>query len=231
VELIKKLLLTLMILGAITSTVSAGTFASFNASTTNPTSTFATGSLVLSNQKSTNTACLSTAGGSTNTNTNAGCDQLFSLSVQKPGDSAFVDLTLKNEGSINASALKAAASQDCAASNAAGQSYNGTGDPCTVVQLYIQEYTSIANRTAGITTGGTCHFGGGTASVCSFSATKTINDFDTAYPASLATPLSMGTLNAGVSRYFRIYMTLPSTAGNNVQGRAATFGFTWTIDQ
>ena len=138
-SVLRKLLLTIMILGATTSTVGAGTFASFNASTTNPTSTFATGSLVLSNQKSTNTACLSTGGGTTNTNANGACDQLFALSVQKPGDSAFVDLTIKNEGSINASALTAFASQDCAAGNAPGQTYNGTGDPCTGVQLYIQE--------------------------------------------------------------------------------------------
>lgn len=234
-SLLRKLLLTIMILGATTSTVGAGTFASFNASTTNPTSTFATGSLVLSNQKSTNTACLSTGGGNTNTNTNtnanAACDQLFALTVQKPGDSAFVDLTLKNEGSINGSALTAFASQDCAAGNAPGQTYNGTGDPCTGVQLYIQEYSSAANRTDDNRTGGTCQFGGGTATSCLFSATKTLNDFDTSYPSTGVGALIMGTLNTGVSRYLRIYLTLPSTAGNDMQGRQATFGFSWAIAQ
>jgi predicted ribosomally synthesized peptide with SipW-like signal peptide len=230
VSLLRKLLLSIMILGATTSSVGAGTFASFNASTSN-SATFATGTLVLSNQKSTNSACLSTGGGNTNTNANGACDQLFALTVQKPGDSAFVDLTLKNEGSLNGSALTAYASQDCAAANATGQSYNGTGDPCTNVQLYIQEYSSAANRTADTRTGGTCQYGGGTATSCAFSATKTLDNFDTTYPSTGVGALSMGTLNTGVSRYLRIYLTLPSTAGNTLQGRQATFGFTWAVAQ
>jgi hypothetical protein len=230
VSIFRKLLLTIMVLGATTSTVGAGTFASFNASTSNATSTFATGTLVLSNQKNTGTACLSTAGGNTNSNANAGCDQLFALSVQKPGDSAFVDLTLKNEGSINAATLAAFASTNCAASNAAGTSFHGTGDPCTTVQTYIQEYTTSANRTADNRTGGTCHYGGGTATSCAFSSTRSLDHYDTTYP-SASTVLSMGSLNAGVSRYLRIYLLLPSTANNDLQGRQATFGFSWTIAQ
>lgn len=230
-SVLRKLLLTIMVLGATTSTVGAGTFASFNASTTNPTSTFATGSLVLSNTKNTSTACLSTGGGSTDANSNSGCDHLFTLTVQKPGDSAFVDLTLENEGSINASALTAFASQDCAAGNAPGQTYNGTGDPCTGVQLYIQEYSSPANRTVDNRTGGTCHFGGGTATSCLFVAAKTLDAFDTSYPSTGVGALAMGTLNTGVSRYLRIYLTLPSTANNSLQGRQATFGFSWAIAQ
>jgi hypothetical protein len=86
---------------------------------------------VLSDQKNTATACLSTGGGNTNTNANGACDQLFALTVQKPGDSAFVDLTLKNEGSIDATTLTAVASQSCTPGDAAGQTYHGTGDPCT----------------------------------------------------------------------------------------------------
>lgn len=230
-SLLRKLLLTAMIVGAATSSVgAAGTFASFNASTAN-SATFATGTLVLSNQKSTNSACLSTAGGNADTNANGACDQLFALSVQKPGDSAFVDLTLKNEGSLNGSALTAYASQACTAANAPGQSYNGTGDPCTSVQLYIQEYSSSANRTADTRTGGTCQFGGGTATSCAFDATKTLAAFNTSYPTTGVGALSMGAMNAGVSRYLRIYLTLPSTAGNNLQGRQATFGFTWAVAQ
>ena len=38
-------------------------------------------------------------------------------------------------------------------------------------------------------------------------------------------------MTAGTSRYLRIYLTLPSTATNNMQGRQATFGFTWAIAQ
>jgi hypothetical protein len=227
---LRKLLLTVMVLGATTSTVSAGTFASFSASTTNATSTFATGTLVLSDKKSTNTACLSTGGGTTNTNANSGCDALFALTVQKPGDTAFVDLTLSNAGTINASSLSGYASQSCAASDAAGQTYHGTGDPCGTVQLYIQEYTSEANRSADNRTGGTCQYGGGTSTSCAFAGTKTLTTYATAYPSS-ATVLSMGALNASAARYLRIYLSLPSSADNSLQGRQATFGFSWTLAQ
>jgi hypothetical protein len=229
-SVLRKLLLTLMVLGATTTTVGAGTFASFNASTSNATSTFASGTLVLSNQKNTGSACLSTGGGNTNTNANGGCDQLFALSVQKPGDSAFVDLTLKNEGSIDATSLTGFATQSCAPGNAPGQAYNGTGDPCSSVQVYIQQYTSAANRTADNRTGGTCLYGGGTATTCSFSATRTLDHYDTTYPSS-STPLALGSLTAGTSRFLRIYLSLPSTADNTMQGRQATFGFSWAIAQ
>ena len=91
--------------------------------------------------------------------------------------------------------------------------------------------SSSANRTADNRTGGTCQFGGGTATSCAFSATKTLNDFDTSYPSAGVGALNMGALNTGVSRYVRIYLTLPSTAGNDLQGRQATFGFSWAIAQ
>jgi spore coat-associated protein N len=229
-SVLRKILLTCMILGATTMTVGAGTFASFNASTSNAGSTFATGTLVLSNQKNAASACLSTGGGNTNTNANGSCDQLFALTVQKPGDSAFVDLTLKNEGSINATSLTAFASQACAPGNAAGQTYNGTGDPCGAVQLYVQQYSSAANRTSDNRTGGSCLYGGGTATTCAFSATRTLDHYDTTYP-NASTPLSLGSLTAGSSRYLRIYLTLPTTADNTMQGRQATFGFSWALAQ
>lgn len=229
-SVLRKLLLTIMVLGATTSSVGAGTFASFNASTMNATSTFATGTLVMSNQKNTGTACMSTGGGSTDANANGACDQLFALTVQKPGDSAFVDLTLRNEGSIDATALSAFASQNCVAANAPGQTFNGSGDPCTAVQVYVQEYTTSANRTSDNRTGGTCHYGGGTATSCAFSASRTLDTYDTSYP-NASTPLSVGSLAADTSRYFRIYLTLPATADNTLQGRQATFGFGWAMAQ
>jgi len=45
--------MTLLVLGAVASTLSAGTFASFTASTSNTGSTFSTGTVILSNKRST----------------------------------------------------------------------------------------------------------------------------------------------------------------------------------
>lgn len=221
---IRKILFAIAAFGGVATAAGAGTFASFSASTTNAASTFQTGSLVLSNQKNVATACLSTGGGSTDTNANAGCDQLFATTLAKPGDAGFVDMTLNNAGSINASALTAYRSQTCA--NTSSGAYNGTGDLCATLQMYVQEYTSAANRTANTTTAGSCWFGGGTATACAYDATKTTATF----PA-VGSALALGAMNTGATRYLRVYMQLPSTADNTFQGRIGTFGISWAIAQ
>jgi hypothetical protein len=221
----RKILTAVIAIGIGVTAVGAGTFASFSASTTNGGSTFATGTLVLSDQVNAATACLSTGGASTDTNANGACDQLFALTVKKPGDAATVNVTLKNEGSLDGSALKGFASAACAASNAAGQSFNGTGDPCGAVDVYVQEFSDSAR-----TTPSTCHYGGGTASTCAYSAAKTLSSFGTAYP-NAGTSISLGAAAAGTSRYFTIGLQMDSSSGNSMQGRQASFGLTWQLVQ
>src|SRR4051812_22071811 len=71
------------------ATAGFGTFASFSASTSN-SSTFATGTLVLSDKVGTATTCFST-GSDTNTDVNDhACDAFFSTSAAAPGDVATV---------------------------------------------------------------------------------------------------------------------------------------------
>lgn len=222
---IRKILFAVAAFGGVATAVGAGTFASFTASTTNAASTFQTGTLVLSDQKNVATACLSTgAGTNTDTNANSGCDQLFATTLAKPGDTGFVDITLGNAGSINASALTAYRSQTCANTNSG--TYNGTGDLCATLQMYVQEYTSAENRTANTTTAGNCWFGGGTPAACAYDATKTTATF----PA-VGSALGLGAMNAAATRYLRVYMQLPSSADNSFQGRVATFGISWAIAQ
>lgn len=224
----KKLTASALVLGAMAS-VSVGTFATFTAQASNPSSGFQIGSIVLSNTRQGGTTCLSTAGGATNTNANAGCDTLFSLTARKPGDQATVNLTLKNEGSLPASAFKVFMSSGCAGADAVGETYHGTGDPCGQLQLYIQEFSDAA-----FTTKTACRYGGSADAgvTCDFSdTTKTLSAFATAYPSS-TTPLTLaGSLAAGGSRYFEVGVKLPSTADNTVQGRKATAGFDWRIEQ
>jgi hypothetical protein len=221
---LRSWLIGAVVAGAGLTAVGAGTFASFSASTSN-SSTFATGSLVLSNQKNAATACLSTGGGSTDTNSNSGCDQLFALTVKKPGESATVNLTLKNEGSINAAALAAFASGACTAADASGETHHGTGNPCSVVDVYVQEFSDSARTSAS-----TCHYGGGNATTCAYSATKTLGTFATDH-ANAGGALALGATTAGSTRYFTIGLQMDSTAGNDMQGRQASFGFTWQLVQ
>jgi hypothetical protein len=111
VSTVRKLLLAVLLVSLTGSAFGAGTFASFNASTTNASSTFSTGSIVLSNKTTSGSACVSTStgdvsGATGNTDTNAHtCDTLFSLTTAKPGTTATVNLTLVNVGSVAASTL------------------------------------------------------------------------------------------------------------------------------
>lgn len=218
----KKLVLSAAVVLGAATVVGAGTFASFNAQTKNPDNVLAAGTLVLSNTKDGGAACLSTAGGTTDTNANAGCDTLLSLTVQKPGDSGTADLTIANAGSLAASELRVF-SAACTDGDASGESYHGTGLPCDKVQLYVQQYADPAFATPSA-----CLYGGATvATICDFSdATKTLSDFQTAYGTS-GSGLLVGSLAAGASNYFKVGVMLPSSADNTFQGRQATFDLTW----
>ncbi|HEX9989311.1 MAG TPA: TasA family protein [Chloroflexia bacterium] len=222
----KKVLLTVMVLGMVTGVLTSGTFATFTAQTTNPNNTFAAGTLVLSNTKTGGTTCLSTGGGNTDTNSNPNCDQLINASVRKPGDTASQTLTIKNEGSLAASALKLF-STACANANSSGESYYGTGLPCGKVQLYIQQYSDAA-----FTTPSACLYGGATGVTCDFSdATKTLAAFQGAYNTS-GNGLTIGSgLAPQAAVYVKVAMQLPSDANNSFQGRQATMDFNWFINQ
>lgn len=219
---VKQYLMLLTVIGLVAVASGSGTFASFSAETTNASNTFATGTIVLSNKVNAGSACLSTGGGNTDTNINAACTAVFNTTVSKPGDSALNDLDLKNAGSINAAALKLTAGA-CTASNATGESFHGSGNPCTALDVYVQEWNNAAH-----TTPIACLYGGTSApNTCDFSDnTKTLSALATASPLTLA-----GGLSAGTDRYFTIGVELASTAGNTYQGRAATDDLTWHIDQ
>ena len=60
---LKKVLLSLMVVGAMGTTVGAGTFASYTGRATNASNTFSTGTIALGNQKDSGRICISTNGG------------------------------------------------------------------------------------------------------------------------------------------------------------------------
>lgn len=221
---LRKLMLSLLVVG-IAAGVGVGTFATFNAQTANPNNVFAAGTLVLSDTKLGGSACLSTGGA--NTDINAGtCDQLLNLTVAKPGDTGSAKLTLRNEGSLNATALKLF-SNACVNADAAAEGFHGTGLPCGKIQLTVQQYSDAA-----FTTPAACLYGASSGASCTFAdATKTLNAFSTSF-GSAATGLSAGgAISSGASRYFEISVKLPSDAGNEFQGRQGTIGFNWIAEQ
>ena len=200
----------------------AGTFAAFSASTDNP-ATFTTGALVLSNEKTSTTACLSTddAGAAVN---ESDCEQLFDVSVRKPGDEASATLTLKNVGTIDAVAFKVFADGTCSSTTTG--TYSGSANLCTRLRLSIQEYSD-----AGFTTPSSCHYGGGNATTCAYDdAGRTVSAFLSSH-ADWTGGLSLGALAVDAERYVRVGVKLDGAEGNDVQGRAATFSLTWRIEQ
>jgi hypothetical protein len=227
---LKKILLTMMVLGGVGSTISAGTFASFNAATTNANSSFASGSLVLGRQVESGTVCLSTGGGTTDSNTNT-CDLMISPDRVKIGDAATsVKLTINNAGSLTGT-LNYNRNGSCASATNNVYWTGGTGNLCTSTNLTIQEYESdwTTKKTA-------CIFPSQPSTVCT-----TLNDSYAVTTGSRpedlpTTATSLGTLTAGSSRYFMLSMHLPNnTSGgvisDEVQGRLATFALSWSLSQ
>lgn len=221
----KKVLLSLIVIGLLASLATASTFASFTAQTDNPNNTFSTGTLVLSNTRTGGSTCYSTGGGSTDSNSNSGCDTLITATVKKPGDSVTQTLKVQNSGSLDASTLKLFSSSCTDANNT--ESYHGTGSACSKVQLYVQQYSDAA-----FTTPSACLYGGAVvANTCDFSdTTKTLGSFGSIY-SSAGAAYGLGSLPAGNTVYIKIGMMLPSSSDNSFQGRKATIDFSWQIVQ
>jgi hypothetical protein len=228
----RKILLTLGAVAVVGAVVGGGTYATFNAQTANPGNVWANGTLILSNKVGTGTTCLSTgAGTNTDSNVNANCDALFSgATLRKPNDSATVNVAIKNEGSLNASALKLHSSA-CTPGDTAGETYKGSGDPCDKVQMYVQKWTDATRTVAASCAYGTAP--AATPNTCDFGATgaeaKTIGAFATANNST--TPLNLGALDTGATSYYTIGVKLPQTTGNTYQGRKASVDLTWTLEQ
>ena len=223
----RKILVTSAVLLVLAAGLGFGSFATFNAQTNNAGNTFAYGTIVLSNTKQGGTACLSTGGGSTDTNVNTACDQLFNLSAKKPGDSSTVNVTLRNVGSFDASTFKVFM-PSCTGSNAGGETYHGTANPCGALQLYVQQWSD-----SGFSTPSACLYGGATVTnTCDFSDTsKTLGAFTTSYNSS-SNGFSIGSgLTAGTSNYFTLGVKSATSADNTSQGRQAAFDLDWYIAQ
>jgi len=217
----KRIAATVLVLVGLVAAVGVGAFASFNAQTSNPGNLFADGTLVLSNSVNGGTACLSTAGGTTDTNANPNCDTLFDLTVKKPGDSSSATLALKNDGSIDMSALNVY-STACKDGDAAAELFHGTGNPCEKIALTIEAFSDSAfTKSAGCVYGGTG---------CAFDPALTLSAFQAKHNAAL-TGLGVGTLASGDTTYLKVSVLLPEDADNTYQGRQAAIDFNWYAEQ
>jgi hypothetical protein len=137
---LRILLLALAMTGAAVNLAgNGGTFASFSAQTTNAGSTFATGSLVLSSQVGSATACLSSSG---SLNNNAGCGAILTGANLQPGSPLqTAAMTISNGGTLNASTFFLSAAGLCSDTQVTNLTFNpNAGNPlCNAAVMTIQE--------------------------------------------------------------------------------------------
>lgn len=94
-------MLSLLVLGVAGSVVSLGTFAQFNAVTTNPNNTFSTGFVEVTNTVNSGTGCNSFSGGGGASNSPQTCSTFLTLSNMIAGDSKVGTLTIQNSSTSN----------------------------------------------------------------------------------------------------------------------------------
>ena len=242
-----KLLISLLVIGSVAALGSVGTVASFNARTSNGSS-IATGDIYLGNTVNSGTECLSFGASPTitaaNTNTCTGVFGLTNVAAEPgqpnaSGNAATVQVT--NKGSLNTTANSLTpvkgfylyAPAACANTNTAGEPFNGAGDLCGLVQVYIQEYSDAA-----FTTPFKCVYGAAAGASCTgFDNAHTLKNFGTtetsANPLLLtdASNSAANPLNSLSSAYFKVflYFPVPGAGADTYQGVTATLNFTWTI--
>jgi predicted ribosomally synthesized peptide with SipW-like signal peptide len=229
-----KLLIVVGLVAVVGGT--AGTFASFNAETTNAGNTFATGTLLLSNQVTTGTVCYSNEA---EANTNGACSAVISGSEMTPDHSTDSYLTIKNEGTLDTGNLKlfvpvSQATNTLSCANTTTGTFSGTdaldhtGDVCGELLFSVEE-DATANGTATDCVVGTA-VDEGTDDSCDPEQGVSFATFYGDHNTS-ANALDLGSsLTAGSSKFYKIYVYLPDE-DNTFQGRTATFDLTWHVDQ
>lgn len=227
---LKRFLVGLVLLGAVAG-FGSGTMATFTAQTQSKGNSFALGTLNLSNTVQGGSTCYSTAPGFTVTAANTGsCQAMFNLSKVKPGDAGSVNLTITNQGTINASAFRVYMTS-CVNGNAGP--VVGTSNPCGDVLMYIQQWSSAYSTPVACVYGATS-----SSTTCSTSfpdATKTLANFNSTYPSSASgDAITVGSgpgIAAASSGYFTVGFEVPPATDNTYQGRSATFDVSWFISQ
>jgi hypothetical protein len=219
---LKKLLASVMVLGAVGSLTVSGTYGLLNSEGSNPRSFVASGTLTFTNVVNTGTTCYSYSGPSSPGNVNSACQPLFTPATENyPGAAATAQVTIANNGSLDAADLSVYM-PSCTATVTPSAPSPGGANPCGVAgaQLYVQE-TDLAGTPT------TCWFPSG-AGACPFAANSLF-----VFQANDNAPASALGLGAGPShgqsRYFVIGMRLASNASNGLQGQAALFSLRWHV--
>jgi hypothetical protein len=216
---LKKVLASVMVLGAVGSITVSGTYGLLSSEGSNPRSFVAAGTLTFTNVVNSGTTCYSYGGSS---NVNSACQPLFARVTENyPGAAATAQVTIANNGSLDAAGLSVYM-PSCTAAVTPSAPSPGGANPCAAAgaQFYVQETNATGTPT-------TCWFPSG-AGACTFAANSLfLFQANDTTPAS-ALDLGPGPVH-GQSRYFAIGMQLAANASNSLQGQAALFSLRWRV--
>jgi len=219
-----KILLSLLVLGAVTSAISAGTFASFTATTSNPGNTFATGTLTM--------------------DTDHSAASFLALSGMVPGDSVAGLLAIQSTGSEDMTyALTTDVTATTAGAVPPASNLNVlSSDTTNGLQLYIQRCSQAwTGSGASATCGGTAAdvvgtsgapvpligSGGANTYTSTARAMGVLCDSDVTAAQRTARSTTCTNTASTSSDYLKVRVSLPATADNGFQGKSATVRFTW----
>ena len=229
---LKRVLLSLLVVGGLSCFTLASTFALFTTEVTNANGSISSGTLYLGNQPSTSGGMCFSYNGTLNSNTS--CSPLTGSAVVYPGGSAATaNITVTNGGTVPGSTL-ALYMPSCSTATTTGAPSPGGGNPCTTGGLEVEimetgSNFSTANCGTSMNTACNCRYPE-TSGTCAFLA-NTLNTLATTKNSSSSMYALGKGLDVGQIRYFVIAMALPSSAANNLQGEAAQFNLTWNLSQ
>jgi hypothetical protein len=237
---IKKLLLSLVVVGLLGSFTARGTYALLNGEARNPNDQLASGTLLMDNSVygGAQQPCSSK---SVSLNVNTGCDSIFTSGLlypiptasepPLPATSTYVygDVTITNSGTLPATL--SIYMPNCTPGTTNG--YPGASwtaiNPCGSLDLFIQEYTGGLPAPEGSGTAtSSCAWPASTSAACTF-VDASLGGFDSQYYDNTHY-LSLGSIAGGASRYFRIAVAEPGDASNGLQGQTATFAIYWHME-
>jgi hypothetical protein len=256
---IKKLLLSLIVVGILASFTAKGTFAVLNGEGTNPANSIASGTLTLTETLTpatgSDTPC-TTQSGSVNVNT--GCFTILSDTTKMypipsaaqpplPASTTYqsAHISVQNTGSL-ALTLKLYMPSCTYATTSGAPTFSwsainpccpGTTSgtlpsaPCSAGSLdfFIQETNAPTGSPRTWTTLSSCVWPASTSAACTLSD-DSLGGFWAGHHDNTHY-LSLGTIAAGATRYFQIALAEPSDAANGLQGQTPTFALYWHAEQ
>jgi len=242
----RKLLLLLLVVGAI-GTIAAGTFASFNAATSNGGNTFQTGTILLSNSVNAGSACFSyNAATFTNNNSNPSCDAFVNATNVKPGDPAgSAVISLADTGTLDGNLNMLVG---CSVGTPLAI-HGSAATLCSYLAITIQPCATYASgttcgtnsaycvySTAGVNTAGACAapgLGAGAPPAGSWSGVSTSFASATALTDPTAGNAPITLVGGGATHAYQVTWRFidSGVAGqeNPAQGTAANLTVTWSI--